>query len=303
MFEHFSQEAIKVIMLAQEEARRLGHNLVGSEQVLLGLIGENTSVAAKVLNDLGINITNARVEVEKIIGRGSRFVGAEIPFTPKMRRVFDKSFEAARQLGDNFIAPEHLFLGLIEDGEGVAVKVIENLGVDTAEARNTVLQELEKQPVTANKGNPKGARNQGVASKTTTLDEFGTNLTKLAAEGKLDPVVGRDKEIERAVQILGRRTKNNPVLIGEPGVGKTAIAEGLAQRIVDKNVPDILEDKQVISLDVGSLVAGTRHRGDFEERIKTIMEEIRSSGNIILVIDEVHNLVGAGSIQGGMDAA
>ena len=303
MFEHFSKEAIKVIMLAQEEARRLGHNLVGSEQVLLGLIGENTSIAAKVLNDLGINIKNARVEVEKIIGRGSRFVSAEIPFPPKMKRVFDKSFEASRQLGDNFIAPEHLFLGLIEEGEGVAIKVIENLGVDTAVARSAVLNELEKQPVGANKGNVQGSTSRGIAGKTTTLDEFGTNLTKLAAEGKLDPVVGRDKEIERAVQILGRRTKNNPVLIGEPGVGKTAIAEGLAQRIVDKNIPDILEDKQVISLDVGSLVAGTRHRGDFEERIKAIMEEIRSCGNIILVIDEVHNLVGAGSVQGGMDAA
>ena len=303
MFEHFSKEAIKVIMLAQEEARRLGHNLVGSEQVLLGLIGENTSIAAKVLNDLGINIKNARVEVEKIIGRGSRFVSAEIPFTPKMKRVFDKSFEASRQLGDNFIAPEHLFLGLIEEGEGVAIKVIENLGVDTAVARSAVLNELEKQPVGANKGNVQGSISRGIAGKTTTLDEFGTNLTKLAAEGKLDPVVGRDKEIERAVQILGRRTKNNPVLIGEPGVGKTAIAEGLAQRIVDKNVPDILEDKQVFSLDVGSLVAGTRHRGDFEERIKAIMEEIRAAGNIILVIDEVHNLVGAGSVQGGMDAA
>jgi ATP-dependent Clp protease ATP-binding subunit ClpC len=303
MFEHFSKEAIKVIMLAQEEARRLGHNLVGSEQVLLGLIGENTSIAAKVLNNLGINIKNARVEVENIIGRGSRFVSAEIPFTPKMKRVFDKSFEAARQLGDNFIAPEHLFLGLIAEGEGVAIKVIENLGVDTAQARSAVLSELEKQPVGANRGNVKGSTSQGVASKTTTLEEFGTNLTKLAAEGKLDPVVGRDKEIERAVQILGRRTKNNPVLIGEPGVGKTAIAEGLAQRIVDKNIPDILEDKQVFSLDVGSLVAGTRHRGDFEERIKAIMEEIRAAGNIILVIDEVHNLVGAGSVQGGMDAA
>ncbi|WP_009630510.1 ATP-dependent Clp protease ATP-binding subunit [Synechocystis sp. PCC 7509] len=303
MFEHFSKEAIKVIMLAQEEARRLGHNLVGSEQVLLGLIGENTSIAAKVLNDLGINIKNARVEVEKIIGRGSRFVSAEIPFTPKMKRVFDKSFEAARQLGDNFIAPEHLFLGLIEEGEGVAIKVIENLGVDTAVARKAVLDELEKQPVGANRGNVQSSTSRGVAGKTTTLEEFGTNLTKLAAEGKLDPVVGRDKEIERAVQILGRRTKNNPVLIGEPGVGKTAIAEGLAQRIVDKNIPDILEDKQVFSLDVGSLVAGTRHRGDFEERIKTIMEEIRAAGNIILVIDEVHNLVGAGSVQGGMDAA
>ncbi len=303
MFEHFSKEAIKVIMLAQEEARRLGHNLVGSEQVLIGLIGENTSVAAKVLNDLGINIKNARVEVEKIIGRGSRFVSAEIPFTPKMKRVFDKSFEAARQLGDNFIAPEHLFLGLIEDGEGVAIKVIENLGVDTAVARNAVLSELEKQPVGANRANVQSSTSRGVAGKIATLEEFGTNLTKLAAEGKLDPVVGRDKEIERAVQILGRRTKNNPVLIGEPGVGKTAIAEGLAQRIVDKNVPDILEDKQVFSLDVGSLVAGTRHRGDFEERIKAIMEEIRAAGNIILVIDEVHNLVGAGSVQGGMDAA
>jgi ATP-dependent Clp protease ATP-binding subunit ClpC len=303
MFEHFSKEAIKVIMLAQEEARRLGHNLVGSEQVLLGLIGENTSVAAKVLDDLGINIKNAREEVEKIIGRGSRFVSAEIPFTPKMKRVFDKSFEAARQLGDNFIAPEHLLLGLIEDGEGVAVKVIENLGVDSAQVGSAVLSELEKQPVGASKANREGSTSRGFAGKTTTLEEFGTNLTKLAAEGKLDPVVGRDKEIERAVQILGRRTKNNPVLIGEPGVGKTAIAEGLAQRIVDKNIPDILEDKQVFSLDVGSLVAGTRHRGDFEERIKAIMEEIRAAGNIILVIDEVHNLVGAGSIQGGMDAA
>jgi len=302
MFEHFNKEAVKVIMLAQEEARRLGHNLVGSEQVLLGLIGEGTSIAAKVLEDLGINIKNGRTEVEKIIGRGSRFASAEIPFTPKMKRVFDKSFAAARQLGDNYIGPEHLLLGLIEDGEGVAVKVIENLGVDSEEVSKAVMREMEKLPVSTKKGS-ESSQNKGFTGKTTTLDEFGTNLTKLAAEGKLDPVVGREKEIERAVQILGRRTKNNPVLIGEPGVGKTAIAEGLAQRIVDHNVPDILEDKQVFSLDVGSLVAGTRHRGDFEERIKAIMDEIRTAGNIILVIDEVHNLVGAGSIQGGMDAA
>ena len=298
MFEQFTDKAVKTIMLAQEEARRLGHNLVGSEQILLGLIGEGSSVAAKVLSDLGVTLKNAQVEVEKIIGRGSRFVPAEIPFTPKARQVFEQSFAEARQLGNNYIGPEHLLLGLIQDGKGVAVKVLENLGVDTSKIRPAVIRALGEVAAV-----PTGSRQQRSAGKTGKLEEFGTNLTQLAAEDKLDPVVGRQKEIERAIQILGRRTKNNPVLIGEPGVGKTAIAEGLAQRIVNKNVPDILEDKQVISLDMGSLVAGTRFRGEFEERLKTIMDEIRSAGNIILVIDEVHTLIGTGGVEGGMDAA
>ena len=301
MFEHFTDKAIKAIMLAQEEARRLGHNFVGTEQILLGLIGEGTGVAAKVLTELGVTLQDARTEVEKIIGRGSGFVPAEIPFTPKVKRVFEQSFQEARQIGHNYIGPEHLLLGLIQAGEGVAVKVLENLGVDPSKVQTQVIQALGEAAVPVGGSKERSSGRSG--GKTRALDEFGTNLTQLAAEGKLDPVVGRQKEIERAIQILGRRTKNNPVLIGEPGVGKTAIAEGLAQRIIDKNVPDILEDKQVIGLDMGSLVAGTKFRGDFEERLKAIMDEIRSAGNIILVIDEVHTLVGGGGVEGGMDAA
>lgn len=303
MFEHFTDKAIKAIMLAQEEARRLRHNLVGTEQILLGLIGEGTGVAALVLTEMGVTLQDARTEVEKIIGRGSRFVSAEIPFTPKVKRVFEQAFEEARGLGNNYIGTEHLLLGLLREGEGVAAKVLENLGVDSAKARTAVIRMLGEVAAVPAGGSAERRSAKRSASKTAALDEFGTNLTQLAAEGKLDPVVGRQKEIERAVQILGRRTKNNPVLIGEPGVGKTAIAEGLAQRIVNKNVPDILEDKQVISLDMGSLVAGTRFRGDFEERMKTIMDEIRSEGNIILMIDEIHTLIGTGGVEGGMDAA
>ena len=302
MFEHFTDKAIKAIMLAQEETRRLGHNLVGTEQILLGLIAEGTGVAAKVLNDQGVTLQNARLEVEKIIGRGNRFVSAEIPFTPKVKSVLEQSFQEARQLGHNYISPEHLLLGLLKEGEGVAAKVLENLGVDSAKVRTALIKKLGEVAAVPSGGRQEFGRGRGPASQTT-LEEFGTNLTKLAAEGKLDPVVGRQQEIERAIQILGRRTKNNPVLIGEPGVGKTAIAEGLAQRIVDKNVPDLLEDKQVISLDMGLLVAGTRFRGEFEERLKKIMDEIRQSGNIILVIDEVHTLIGAGAVEGSMDAA
>ena len=303
MFEHFTDKAIKAIMLAQEEARRLRHNLVGTEQILLGLIGEGTGVAALVLTEMGVTLQDARTEVEKIIGRGSRFVSAEIPFTPKVKRVFEQAFEEARGLGNNYIGTEHLLLGLLREGEGVAAKVLENLGVDSAKVRTAVIRMLGEVAAVPAGGSAERRSAKRSASKTAALDEFGTNLTQLAAEGKLDPVVGRQKEIERAVQILGRRTKNNPVLIGEPGVGKTAIAEGLAQRIINKNVPDILEDKQVISLDMGSLVAGTRFRGDFEERMKTIMDEIRSEGNIILMIDEIHTLIGTGGVEGGMDAA
>ncbi|BBD61154.1 UvrB/UvrC protein [Nostoc sp. HK-01] len=298
MFEHFTSEAIKVIMLAQEEARRLGHNFVGTEQILLGLIGEGTGVAAKVLSELGVTLKEARREVEKIIGRGSGFVPPEIPFTPKVKNLFEQSFKEAHGLGHNYINTEHLLLGLTEAGEGVAAKVLQNLGVDLRLVRTAVLRRLgEDGNVTAGGNSPR--RNQ----QALTLEEFGRNLSKLAQEGKLDPVVGREKEIERAIQILGRRTKNNPVLIGEPGVGKTAIAEGLAQRIVNQDVPELLLNKQVISLDMGLVVAGTRFRGDFEERLKKIMDEIRSVGNIVLVIDEIHTLVGAGGTEGGLDAA
>jgi ATP-dependent Clp protease ATP-binding subunit ClpC len=299
MFEHFTSEAIKVVMLAQEEARRLGHNFVGTEQILLGLMGEGTGVAAKVLTDLGVTLKEARREVERIIGRGSGFVPTEIPFTPKVKSLFEQSFKEARTLGHNYIGTEHLLLGLTDAGEGVAAKVLQNLGIELSQVRTAVIRQLgEAAPVGA------GSRgNQQRRAQALTIEEFGRNLTKLAAEGKLDPIVGREKEIERAIQILGRRTKNNPVLIGEPGVGKTAIAEGLAQRIINQDIPDILQDKQVISLDMGSVVAGTRFRGDFEERLKKIMDEIRSEGNIILVIDEIHTLVGAGGTEGGMDAA
>jgi ATP-dependent Clp protease ATP-binding subunit ClpC len=297
MFERFTEKAIKVIMLAQEEARRLGHNFVGTEQILLGLIGEGTGVAAKVLKSMGVNLKDARVEVEKIIGRGSGFVAVEIPFTPRAKRVLELSLEEARQLGHNYIGTEHLLLGLIREGEGVAARVLENLGVDLAKVRTQVIRMLGETAEVAAGGGGKGS------TKTPTLDEFGSNLTQLAAEGKLDPVVGRHNEIDRVIQILGRRTKNNPVLIGEPGVGKTAIAEGLAQRITSGDVPDILEDKRVLTLDIGLLVAGTKYRGEFEERLKKIMEEIRSAGNVILVIDEVHTLIGAGAAEGAIDAA
>ncbi len=298
MFERFTEKAIKVIMLAQEEARRLGHNFVGTEQILLGLIGEGTGVAAKVLKSLGVNLKDSRIEVEKIIGRGSGFVAVEIPFTPRAKRVLELSLEEARQLGHNYIGTEHLLLGLIREGEGVAARVLENLGIDLTKVRTQVIRMLGE---TAEVGSGAGSSKGSV--KTATLDEFGTNLTKLASESKLDPVVGRHAEIDRVVQILGRRTKNNPVLIGEPGVGKTAIAEGLAQRIQQGEIPDILEDKRVLTLDIGLLVAGTKYRGEFEERLKKIMEEIKSAGNVILVIDEVHTLIGAGAAEGAIDAA
>ena len=299
MFERFTEKAIKVIMLAQEEARRLGHNFVGTEQILLGLIGEGTGVAAKVLKSMGVNLKDARVEVEKIIGRGSGFVAVEIPFTPRAKRVLELSLEEARQLGHNYIGTEHLLLGLIREGEGVAARVLENLGVDLAKVRTQVIRMLGE---TAEVGAGGGGGSKG-STKTPTLDEFGTNLTQLATEAKLDPVVGRHKEIDRVIQILGRRTKNNPVLIGEPGVGKTAIAEGLAQRIQQGDIPDILEEKRVLTLDIGLLVAGTKYRGEFEERLKKIMEEIKAAGNVILVIDEVHTLIGAGAAEGAIDAA
>lgn len=302
MFERFTEKAIRVIMLAQEEARRLGHNFVGTEQVLLGLIGEGSGVAAKTLKSMGVNIKDARAQVEKIIGRGSGFVAVEIPFTPRAKKVLELSWDEARQLGHNYIGTEHLLLGLIREGEGVAAKVLENLGVDLNKCRSNVIKLLGESrtgqsPQATTTGAPQSK------AKTPSLDEFGTDLTLAAQEQRLDPVVGREKEIERVIQILARRTKNNPILIGEPGVGKTAIAQGLAMKIIDCEVPDILENKKIIQLDMGLLVAGTKYRGEFEERLKKIMDEIRQAGNIILVIDEMHTLIGAGAAEGAIDAA
>jgi len=297
MFERFTEKAIKVIMLAQEEARRLGHNFVGTEQILLGLIGEGTGAGSKVLKAMGVNLKDARIEVENFIGRGSGFVAVEIPFTPRAKRVLELSLEEARQLGHNYIGTEHLLLGLIKEGEGVATRVLENLNVDLSKVRSQIIRSLGENTESSSSGSSTNR------SKTPTLDEFGTDLTKKAADGKLDPVVGRAKEIERVIQILGRRTKNNPVLIGEPGVGKTAIAEGLAQRIINRDIPDTLDDKKIIALDIGLLIAGTKYRGEFEERLKKIMDEIRNGDNTILVIDEVHTLIGAGAAEGAIDAA
>lgn len=307
MFERFTEKAIKVIMLAQEEARRLGHNFVGTEQVLLGLIGEGTGVAAKTLKSMGVTLKDARAAVEEIIGRGAGFVAVEIPFTPRAKRVLELSWDEARQLGHNYIGTEHLLLGLIREGDGVAARVLENLGVDLNKVRTNVVKMLGEikggTTTTGGSTTSSSAATTGGKTKTPMLDEFGTDLTLAAAEQRLDPVVGREKEIERVIQILARRTKNNPVLLGEPGVGKTAIAEGLAIRIVNSEVPDLLDGKKVIQLDMGLLVAGTKYRGEFEERLKKIMDEIRLAGNVILVIDEMHTLIGAGAAEGAIDAA
>ena len=299
MFERFTEKAIKVIMLAQEEARRLGHNFVGTEQILLGLIGEGSGIAAKTMKGMGVNLKEARTEVEKIIGRGSGFVAVEIPFTPRAKRVLELSWDEARQLGHNYIGTEHLLLGLIREGEGVAARVLENLGIDMAKVRSNIVRMLGE----SRGGGGGGSSSSTGRSKTPTLDEFSIDLTQAAQELRLDPVVGREKEIERVIQILGRRTKNNPVLIGEPGVGKTAIAEGLASKISTGDIPDILTDRKIVQLDIGLLVAGTKYRGEFEERLKKVMDEIRQAGNIIMVIDELHTLIGAGAAEGAIDAA
>jgi ATP-dependent Clp protease ATP-binding subunit ClpC len=296
MFERFTEKAIKVIMLGQEEARRLGHNFVGTEQILLGLIGEGSGIGSQVLKSMGVTLKDARVEVEKIIGRGSGFVAVEIPFTPRAKRVLELSLEEARQLGHNYIGTEHLLLGVIREGEGVAARLLDNLGVDLQRLITQVIRSLGE-------SSDASTTNTGGRSKTQTLDEFGTDLTEKASEGRLDPVIGRAKEIERVIQILGRRTKNNPVLLGEPGVGKTAIAEGLAQRIINRDIPQTLENKKVVALDIGLLIAGTKYRGEFEERLKKVMDEVKVADNIILVIDEVHTLIGAGAAEGAIDAA
>jgi ATP-dependent Clp protease ATP-binding subunit ClpC len=295
MWEPFTERARRSIVLAQEEAQRLGNNYIGTEHILLGIISEGESLAAKVLETLGVNLAKVRQEVEAIVGRGGQTVQQEMVFTPRAKRVIELAFEEARQLNHNYIGTEHLLLGLIREGEGVAARVLTNLGVDPAKVRvqTTSLLGAEGQPVA-----PKGK------SKTPTLDAYGRDLTQLARDNKLDPVIGRANEIERVIQILARRTKNNPALIGEPGVGKTAIAEGLAQRVVKGEVPEPLRDRRVITLDLAGLVAGTKYRGEFEERMKRVMDEIRgAAGEIILFIDELHTLVGAGAAEGAIDAS
>ncbi|MGF1519481.1 MAG: ATP-dependent Clp protease ATP-binding subunit [Nodosilinea sp.] len=301
MFEHFTNTAIAVIMKAQEEARRLRHNFVGTEQLLLGLIKEEATLSAKVLGEFGANLNDARAEVEAIIGRGSGSVPPEIPFTPKVKQVFELAFQEARKMDSPYIEPEHLLLSLCQNTESVAYRVMTNLGVDPAKVRTRIIQEIGEAaalPAGRRENDRDSSRKKGKI-----LAEFGQDLTARAAAGKIDPVVGRAKEIERVVQILGRRTKNNPILVGEPGVGKTAIAEGLAQRIVNQDVPEALITKRVISLDMGSLVSGTRFRGDFEERLTQLVQEVREDPDVVLVIDEIHTLVGAGSLEGGLDAA
>ncbi|MFC3499902.1 ATP-dependent Clp protease ATP-binding subunit [Micromonospora krabiensis] len=302
MFERFTDRARRVVVLAQEEARMLNHNYIGTEHILLGLIHEGEGVAAKALESLGISLEGVRQQVEEIIGQGQQAPSGHIPFTPRAKKVLELSLREALQLGHNYIGTEHILLGLIREGEGVAAQVLVKLGADLNRVRQQVIQLLSgyqgKEPAAAG-----AAAGEAAPSTSLVLDQFGRNLTQAAREGKLDPVIGREKEIERVMQVLSRRTKNNPVLIGEPGVGKTAVVEGLSQKIIKGEVPETLKDKQLYTLDLGALVAGSRYRGDFEERLKKVLKEIRTRGDIILFIDEIHTLVGAGAAEGAIDAA
>src|SRR6266481_3576457 len=301
MFERFTDRARRVVVLAQEEARLLNHNYIGTEHILLGLIHEGEGVAAKALESLGISLEAVRAQVEEIIGHGGQAPSGHIPFTPRAKKVLELSLREALQLGHNYIGTEHILLGLIREGEGVAAQVVVKLGADLNRVRQQVIQLLHgyqgKEPAAA------GGPAESAPSTSLVLDQFGRNLTQGAREGKLDPVIGREKEIERVMQVLSRRTKNNPVLVGAPGVGKTAVVEGLAQKIVKGEVPETIKDKQLYTLDLGALVAGSRYRGDFEERLKKVLKEIRTRGDIILFIDEIHTLVGAGAAEGAIDAA
>ncbi|MHB0977555.1 MAG: ATP-dependent Clp protease ATP-binding subunit [Candidatus Aquicultorales bacterium] len=300
MFERFTERARRVVVFAQEEARMLNQNYIGTEHLLLGLIREEEGVAAKALQNLGISLYDVRAQVEEIIGRGTSAPVGHIPFTPRAKKVLELSLREALQLGHNYIGTEHILLGLIREGEGVAARVLYNLGADLDRVRNQVIQLLSGYYGRQETGTSGSTyRNYGASL----LDEFGRNLTRLAREGKLDPVIGREKEIERVIQILSRRTKNNPVLIGEPGVGKTAVVEGLAQKISGNDVPELLKNKEIYTLDLGALVAGSKYRGEFEERLKKVMKEIRERGDVMLFVDEMHNLVGAGAAEGAIDAA
>ncbi|MFZ9630357.1 MAG: Clp protease N-terminal domain-containing protein, partial [Ilumatobacteraceae bacterium] len=315
MFERFTDRARRVVVLAQEEARLLNHSYIGTEHILLGLIHEGEGVAAKAMESLGISLEAVRSQVEEIIGQGGSSPTGHIPFTPRAKKVLELSLREALQLGHNYIGTEHILLGLIREGEGVAAQVLVKLGADLSRVRQQVIQLLSGYQGGQGKGGEAAApgagssaagakgEEQGDKGNSQILDQFGRNLTQLAREKKLDPVIGRARELERVMQILSRRTKNNPVLIGEPGVGKTAIVEGLAQKIVSNDIPDTLRNKQLYTLDLGALVAGSRYRGDFEERLKKVLKEIKTRGDIVLFIDEIHTLVGAGAAEGAIDAA
>jgi ATP-dependent Clp protease ATP-binding subunit ClpC len=310
VFERFTDRARRVVVLAQEEARLLNHNYIGTEHILLGLIHEGEGVAAKALESLGISLEAVRQQVEEIIGQGGSSPSGHIPFTPRAKKVLELSLREALQLGHNYIGTEHILLGLIREGEGVAAQVLVKLGADLSRVRQQVIQLLSgypgaqgQQAAGGEKAGASGGSGQETPSGSLVLDQFGRNFTQLARDKKLDPVIGRDRETERMMQVLSRRTKNNPVLVGEPGVGKTAIVEGLAQAIAADEVPETLQGKQLYTLDLGALVAGSRYRGDFEERLKKVLKEIKTRGDIILFIDEIHTLVGAGAAEGAIDAA
>ncbi|UOQ60098.1 ATP-dependent Clp protease ATP-binding subunit [Leucobacter rhizosphaerae] len=303
MFERFTDRARRVVVLAQEEAKMLNHNYIGTEHILLGLIHEGEGVAAKALEQLEISLDAVRAQVTDIIGTGQQPPAGHIPFTPRAKKVLELSLREALQLGHNYIGTEHILLGLIREGEGVAAQVLVKLGADLNRVRQTVIQLLSGYQAGKESATVGAPETGGEAKGSQVLDQFGRNLTQAAREGKLDPVIGREKEVERVMQILSRRTKNNPVLIGEPGVGKTAVVEGLAQAIIKNEVPETLKDKQVYVLDLGSMIAGSRYRGDFEERLKKVTKEIRNRGDIIIFIDEIHTLVGAGAAEGAIDAA
>jgi ATP-dependent Clp protease ATP-binding subunit ClpC len=296
-FDKFTDRARKVLTLAQDEAQRFNHNYIGTEHLLLGLVREGEGVAARVLENMNVELAKVRTAVEFIIGRGDRPVVGEVGLTPRAKRVIELAIDEARRLGHNYIGTEHLLLGLVREGEGIAAGVLESLGVNLDKVRHEVIRVLSQSSASGPTSETKRA------SKTPTVDQLGINLTDAVRAGKIDPVIGREKEIERVIQILSRRTKNNPALIGEPGVGKTAIAEGLAQRIVAGDVPETLLNKRVLTLDIGSLVAGTKYRGEFEERLKKIIEELRNTSDAVLFIDELHTLVGAGAAEGAIDAA
>lgn len=303
MFEYFNQKAIKAVMFAQEEARRTAHSVVGTEHLLLGLIGEATATAALILKDLKVTLHESRRLIEGMTGRGTGYSPVNIPFTPKAKKMFEQAFQEARQLGEQAIAPEHLLLAITADPESLAAKVLIMQGVDLIKLRSLLLKNAGEKVASGRFTAKSDYEDQKNAPQGGILAQYGRNLSQEVKNGKIDPVIGREPEIQRVIQILGRRGKNNPILLGEPGVGKTAIAEGLAQRIYNGDIPELLRDKQVIALDMGALLAGTRFRGDFEERLKGIVEEVRKSGNIILFIDEIHTLVGAGSMGGAMDAS
>src|SRR4051794_38139724 len=304
MFERFTERARQVVVLAQEEARTLKHNYIGTEHILLGLLREEEGLAARVLESLDITVERVRAQVVRIVGSGEEVTSGQIPFTPRAKKVLELALREALSLGHNYIGTEHILLGLVRENEGVAARILLDFDADSEKIRNEVIRMLSG-PGGRRQGQGGGAGGaQGEGKKSSKLlDQFGRNLTRLASEGKLDPVVGRETEIERIMQILVRRTKNNPVLIGEPGVGKTAVVEGLASRIINGEVPELLKNKQIYTLDLAALVAGSKYRGEFEERLKKVMKEITQRGDIILFIDELHNLVGAGAAEGAIDAA